>query len=68
MFSDEDAIEFSDPDHSEKKEWFLLFDLSFRLRVLVVCHCYLESQGVIRFISAPRATRKERLQHTRVKS
>ena len=59
VFFDENAIEFFDPDHSEEEDRFLLLGLSFRLRVLVVCHCYRESQGVIRVISARKATRKE---------
>jgi len=60
VFFDEDAIKFFDPDHSEEEDRFLLLGRSFRLRVLVVCHCYRESQGVIRIISARKATRKER--------
>ncbi|MCH8333543.1 BrnT family toxin, partial [Candidatus Sumerlaeota bacterium] len=38
---------------------------SFRLRVLLVCHCFRESESVIRIISARRATRKERSVYTR---
>jgi uncharacterized protein len=60
VFFDENAIEFYDPDHSDEEDRFLLLGLSFRLRVLVVCHCYRESQEVIRIISARKATRKER--------
>jgi len=67
VFFDENAIEFFDPDHSEEEDRFLLLGLSFRLRVLVVCNCHRESQGVIRLISARRATRKERSHYTKVK-
>lgn len=59
-FFDEDAIEFRDPDHSESEDRFLLLGKSLRLRVLVVCHCYRESDDVIRIISARKATARER--------
>jgi uncharacterized DUF497 family protein len=62
-FFDENATEFLDPDHSQEEDRFLLLGLSVRLRVLVVCRCYRESQGVIRIISTRKATRKERRQY-----
>ena len=60
VFFDENAVESFDPDHSEREDRFLLLGLSYSLRALVVCRCYRESRGVIRIISARRATRKER--------
>jgi uncharacterized protein len=60
VFYDEQALEFSDPDHSESEDRFLLLGLSLRLRVLLVCHCYRESESMIRIISARKATRRER--------
>ena len=59
VFYDENAREYSDPDHSESEERFILLGVSSRLRVLVVCHCYRESESVIRIISARRAQRSE---------
>ncbi len=59
VFFDENAREYSDPDHSESEERFILLGISSRLRVLVVCHCYRESESVIRIISARRAQRSE---------
>lgn len=59
VFYDENAREYSDPDHSESEERFILLGISSRLRVLVVCHCYRESESVIRIISARRAQRSE---------
>jgi uncharacterized protein len=59
VFYDENAREYSDPDHSENEERFILLGISSRLRVLVVCHCYRESESVIRIISARRAQRSE---------
>lgn len=67
VFFDENAIEFFDPDHSEEEDRFLLLGLSFRLRLLVVCHCYRESHGIIRIISAREATRTEGAQYAGVK-
>jgi uncharacterized DUF497 family protein len=59
VFYDENAREYADPDHSETEERFILLSISGRLRVLVVCHCYRESESVIRIISARRARRSE---------
>ena len=39
--------------------------LSASLRTLVVCHCYRESEEVMRIISARKATRSERTQYNR---
>ena len=60
VFFDDKAQEFFDPDHSEDEERFLLVGRSYRLRVLLICHCYREAEGVIRIIAARRATKKER--------
>ena len=60
VFFDDAAREFFDPDHSEVEQRFLLVGRSYRLRVLLICHCYRESESVIRIISARRATNRER--------
>ena len=59
VFFDENAVEFFDPDHSESEDRFIMLGLSYRLRVLVVCHCFRESESEIRIISARKATKKE---------
>ena len=59
VFYDEHAIEFFDPDHSDGEDRFIMLGLSFRLRLLVVCHCVREAESVIRIISARGATRGE---------
>ena len=59
VFYDEQAIEFFDPDHSDREDRFIMLGVSFMLRLLVVCHCVREAQSVIRIISARRATRHE---------
>ena len=62
-FSDEDAILVPDPEHSTIEERFLLIGYSVALRVIVVVHCEPDAVGVIRLISARRATRSERGQY-----
>jgi uncharacterized protein len=65
VFYDENALLIGDPDHSQDEDRFLLLGLSIKLRTLIVCHCYRESQGVIRIISARRADRSEREHYNR---
>jgi len=59
VFADERARLLDDPDHSADEDRFLLLGLSSSLRVLVVSHSYREAEGVIRIISARKATRDE---------
>lgn len=59
VFYDDFAREFYDDKHLEWEERFLLLGLSFRLRLLMVCHCYRENESVIRIISARKATANE---------
>jgi uncharacterized DUF497 family protein len=48
-----------DPDHSLEEDRFVLLGMSFKLRLLIVCHCYRKAENVIRIISARKATRTE---------
>ena len=59
VFIDEQAILFDDPEHSDEEERFLLLGMSKSAKVCIVCHCYRESDTVIRIISARKATKKE---------
>jgi uncharacterized DUF497 family protein len=59
VFLDENAIRFFDPDHSEEEDRFIMLGISFKLRVLVVCHCHRENDEVIRLISARKADKDE---------
>jgi len=59
VFYDESAQLISDPDHSENEYRFILLGYSSGLKLLIVCHCYREDDGVIRIISARKATRRE---------
>lgn len=58
-FKDEEAILYTDPDHSSEEERYILLGLDRKTRLLVVVHCYRESDRIIRLISARIATRKE---------
>lgn len=65
VFLDERAILFDDPQHSEEEERFLLLGMSESANVCMVCHCYKESDTVIRLISARKATKKEAERYVR---
>ena len=59
VFLDENAIEFYDDEHSEWEDRFLLLGFSTKLRLLIICHCYRGEEGIIRIISARKATNEE---------
>ncbi|HSW37891.1 MAG TPA: BrnT family toxin [Acidobacteriota bacterium] len=59
VFLDENAIRFFDPDHSAEDDRFLMLGISFRLRALVVCHCFRINDSLIRIISARKADGRE---------
>ncbi len=60
VFFDDEALEFPDPDRSSDEDRFLLLGRSYRLRILVICHCIRVSESVMRIISARKATPSER--------
>lgn len=59
VFYDEYAILFLDPDHSETEDRFLLLGTSFKLKTLVVCHCFRREETIVRIISARKANKDE---------
>jgi len=59
VFLDENAIRYYDPDHSQDEDRFIMLGMSFRLRMLLVCHCYRSDEKVIRIVSARKANKKE---------
>ncbi len=65
IFFDDKVLVFDDPAHSKHENRFLILGRSLQLRVLVVCHCYRESESVVRIISARKATPRERRVYTR---
>ena len=64
-FYDENAIQYFDPDHSDEEDRFILLGISFKLKALVVCHCFRESDSVIRIISARKADKEEEYEYWR---
>lgn len=65
IFLDENAMRFFDPDHSQDEDRFIMLGMSFKLRVLVVCHCHRKNDTVIRIISARRADKHEAMVYWR---
>ena len=60
VFFDEHAIQFFDEDDSSLNEdRFFMLGLSYSLRILIVCHCVMDNDGLIRIISAREATKSE---------
>lgn len=60
VFYDTDALVIDDPEHSEWEDRFIILGLSRKANLLVVCHCYRESDSIIRIISARKATNTEK--------
>ena len=63
VFYDDYARLIADPDHSQQEERFLLLGLSEQFRLLLVCHCYRDSGGQLRIISARKANKSEQQQY-----
>lgn len=59
VFYDEHAIQFFDPDHLEDEDRFLLLGMSFKLKTLVVCHCFRQEETIIQIISARKTDKDE---------
>ena len=53
-----------DVDHSDDEDRFIIMGLSQKTRLLVVCHCYRESDTIIRIISARKATKNESVDYS----
>ncbi len=65
VFYDENAMQFFDPDNSENEDRFILLGISFKLRILIVCHCFRESETIVRIISARKADSDEEKEYWR---
>ena len=63
VFYDAETLVIPDPEHSQDEERFIILGMSRQANLLVVCHCYRESETVIRIISARKATRNESVQY-----
>ncbi len=58
-FYDDFAVQFFDEDHSESEDRFLLLGMSSHANLLLICHCEHSNGGVVRIISARKATKRE---------
>lgn len=59
VFYDDFAVQFEDANSIEE-ERFLMLGLSNRTRLLLVVHCFRESDETIRIVSARKATAREK--------
>lgn len=59
VWSDDSAVEMSDPDHSEKEERWVRLGLSQNIRVLVVVYVEKVEGERVRIISARKAKPRE---------
>ena len=59
VFYDEFAVQFYNEPHSLDEERFLMLGMSSGTHLLLVCHCERDGGGVIRIISARKATKQE---------
>ncbi len=59
VFFDDQAIQFWDESNFKNKDRFLMLGLSNKLRIILVVHCFRESDSTIRIISARKATKNE---------
>ncbi len=67
VFYDADALVIDDPEHSQEEDRFIILGLSQKANLLVVCHCYRNSDTVIRIISARKATNNETKQYNEMR-
>lgn len=63
VFSDPNARMIFDLDHSVDEDRFILLGISAALRILIVSHCFLEDDRIIRIISARKANKNEQKQY-----
>ncbi len=59
VFYDPFAVEFYDDENSEWEDRFLMLGISSNLNLLMISHCFRESDSIIRIISARKATKNE---------
>lgn len=58
VFYDDYAVQFFDTEHSDDEDRFIMLGMSNQAKLLIVCHCEREN-GIIRIISARKATKTE---------
>ncbi len=64
VFFDENAVQFLDAKHSSiEEDRFLLLGFSYMSRLLLICHCEVDEDQIIRIISARKATKTEQKEY-----
>lgn len=63
VWADPVAVEFFDPEHSRTEDRFIRVGVSTAPRILLVVFCEYDAGGLVRIISARKATAKERKQY-----
>src|SRR3546814_18240206 len=61
VFYDEFAVQFYDEPHSSDEGRFLMLGMSSGAQRLLLCHCERDGGGVVRIISARKATKQEKI-------
>ena len=59
VFKDNMAVLLYDEDNSETEDRFNIIGMSQMSKLLIVCHCYCESDTTIKIISARKPTKEE---------
>jgi uncharacterized DUF497 family protein len=59
VFKDNNAVLIYDESHSKIEDRFNIIGISQLSKLLIVCHCYRESDTIIRIISARKPSRVE---------
>ena len=59
VFLDPYAELLDDDTHSANEERFIIIGMSEKTNLLIVCHCYRETDEIVRIISARKATKSE---------
>ena len=59
VFLDPYAELLDDDAHSDNEERFIIIGMSEKTNLLIVCHCYRETDGIVRIFSARKATKSE---------
>ncbi|MCL2079046.1 MAG: BrnT family toxin [Oscillospiraceae bacterium] len=59
VFKDSKAVLYYDEKHSGAEDRFYIIGMSQMSKLLIVCHCYRESDTIIRIISARKPTNAE---------
>ena len=63
IWSDSTSTEFFDPEHSQEEDRYIRIGHTSFAKLLLVVFCEKEPGGLIRIISARKATQKERKQY-----